>query len=72
MFNTCAIFNQPLNNWNVCNVEYMFFMFYSCLVYDQDISTWKVPLIPSLPVGFATGTPNSWTTGEKPFWGAAC
>jgi surface protein len=72
MFYNCTNFNQPLNNWNVCNVLNMNNMFVACSVYDQDISTWKVPLIPSVPSDFSTGTPVTWTVGEKPQWGVSC
>jgi len=73
-----ARFNQPLNNWNVCNVGSvlgsfeMAYMFASNAFFDQDISTWKVPLIPSVPIDFSTGTPVTWTVGEKPQWGVSC
>ncbi len=48
------------------------YMFASNAFFDQDISTWKVPLIPSVPIDFSTGTPVTWTVGEKPQWGVSC
>jgi hypothetical protein len=66
-------YNQPLGNWNVCSATNMTNMFLGAGSFDQDISTWKVPGIPVKPSGFDDGgTPMTWTTGEKPQWGAAC
>ena len=42
MFDNCASFNQPLNDWNVSNVTDMSFMFCWCGSFNQDISNWSV------------------------------
>ena len=47
-------------------------MFSSASSFDQDISSWCVSLIPTKPTDFDTGTLVSWTTAEKPNWGAVC
>jgi surface protein len=71
MFSGARVFNQPLNSWNtakVTNMDYMF-NFNAATAFDQDISSWPVPLIPSKPIDFDTGTLATWTTAEKPNWG---
>jgi surface protein len=67
-------YNQPMDNWNTSAVisTGMERMFQNCQFIDQDISGWCVFNIKSLPTGFDTGTPATWTTAEKPNWGAAC
>jgi surface protein len=72
MFREQADFNQPLNNWDTSLVTNMTNMFSGASDYDQDISTWCVENIPTKPTGFDTGTTASWTTAEKPNWGAPC
>ena len=37
-----STFNQPLNNWNVSNVENMSWMFAHQDDFQQDISNWDV------------------------------
>ena len=71
MFLGARVFNQPLNSWNTAKVTNMnsMFQFNTATAFDQDISSWSVPLIPSKPTDFDTGTLSSWTTAEKPNWG---
>ena len=40
MFNDAKSFNQPLNNWDVSNVENMVDMFVSAISFNQDINMW--------------------------------
>ena len=42
MFSYCHKFNQPLDSWNVSNVESMFGMFYECKKFNQNLSSWDV------------------------------
>ena len=42
MFAHCHKFNQPLNSWDVSNVENMNSMFYCCENFNQDLSSWDV------------------------------
>lgn len=42
MFHRCVKFNQPLNNWNVSNVEDMEFMFCDCKRFNQSLNNWNV------------------------------
>jgi hypothetical protein len=42
MFFGCVMFNQPLDQWNVSNVQNMTEMFHSCLTFNQDLKKWNV------------------------------
>ena len=42
MFSGCYKFNQPLNNWDVSNVENMDEMFYHCNEFQQSLNDWNV------------------------------
>jgi surface protein len=42
MFARCNVFNQPLDKWDVSNVEDMGVMFHSCYKFNQDLSSWDV------------------------------
>ena len=42
MFAHCHKFNQPLNSWDVSNVENMNSIFYCCENFNQDLSSWDV------------------------------
>lgn len=72
MFEDATVFNQNIGSWNTANVTNMDAMFKTASAFDQDISGWCVELIPSKPTGFDTYTLSTWTTAEKPNWGAAC
>jgi surface protein len=71
MFNGCYAFNGTITSWNTANVTNMNYMFFfiTATAFDQNISAWPVPLIPSKPTDFDTGTLATWTTAEKPNWG---
>jgi surface protein len=68
MFLFSTYFNVNISSWNTANVTDMGGMFANT-AFDQNISGWSVPLIPSKPTSFDTGTPATWTTAEKPNWG---
>jgi surface protein len=76
MFYRATNFNQPLNNWNTSNVQYMTYMFAGTSSarnsFDQDISMWNVSEVTHTtgyePDGFSSYTPATWTTAEKPNW----
>lgn len=57
MFGFATSFNQPLHQWRTDNVLGMNSMFFNAAAFNQDISMWCVTLIPTLPSGFAEGTP---------------
>lgn len=40
MFDSCDVFNGPLNDWNVSNVTSMAAMFYNCFAFNQDLDNW--------------------------------
>jgi surface protein len=42
MFWGCKNFNQPLNDWNVSNVENTSNMFYKCENFNQPLDNWDV------------------------------
>ncbi len=42
MFSNASSFNQPLNKWNVSNVEYMGGMFYDASSFNQPLNNWNV------------------------------
>ncbi|SHH27478.1 BspA family leucine-rich repeat surface protein [Flavobacterium defluvii] len=41
-FGNAKLFNQPIGNWNVINVNWMNSMFQNATVFNQDISSWNV------------------------------
>ena len=41
MFLICYEFNQPLNNWDVSNVEDIGFMFKNCSKFNQPLNNLK-------------------------------
>jgi surface protein len=69
LFAGTLVFNQPLNSWNTSNVNNMTDMFFNAASFDQNISNWCVPLIPTKPFRFDTGTLSTWIEAEKPVWG---
>ena len=42
MFTGATSFNQPLNNWNVSNVDYMYNMFMEARSFNQPLNKWNV------------------------------
>lgn len=40
-FNSCSIFNQPLDSWNVSNVTSMASMFSGCSRFNQPLGSWN-------------------------------
>jgi len=42
MFQNASAFNQPLNAWNVANVEDMHAMFYGASAFNQPLDAWDV------------------------------
>ena len=42
MFDRASLFNQPLGNWDVGNVENMKWVFSEARAFNQDISDWNV------------------------------
>jgi len=71
-FSGCTNFNQNISYWNTSTASQMTGMFLNASSFDQDISSWCVSLISTKPTDFDTGTSVSWTTAEKPNWGAVC
>ena len=71
-----SVFNQDISSWNVSSVTEMQDMFNGASVFDQDISGWDVtaasvaPGNSTPPTSFDLNTNASWTTAEKPVWGA--
>jgi surface protein len=48
MFANCTNFNQPLNGWNVSNVEIMTRMFSDCRSFNQPLENWNVSIVRSM------------------------
>lgn len=71
-FSGCSNFNQNISYWNTSQALGMSGMFSNASSFDQDISSWCVSSIPTKPTDFDNGTSVSWTTAEKPNWGAVC
>ncbi len=71
-FSGCSNFNQNISYWNTSQALGMTGMFSNASSFDQDISSWCVSSIPTKPTDFDNGTSVSWTTAEKPNWGAVC
>ena len=77
MFQNAMSFNQSIGSWNTSKVvlrgmDFMFYGYNPFMAFDQNISSWCVFNIKSKPIDFDVNTLASWTTAEKPNWGAAC
>jgi surface protein len=48
MFYNTSAFNQPLNNWNVSNVEYMNSMFTFANSFNQPLNNWNVSKVKNM------------------------
>ena len=48
MFQNCEDFNQPLNNWNVSNVEDMEYMFQNARSFNQPLNNWNVSKVETM------------------------
>ena len=49
-------FNQPLDNWNVSNVEYMVGMFAFANSFNQPLDKWNVSKVKNMNYMFADAT----------------
>ena len=47
MYWDASSFNQPLNKWNVSNVEYMVAMFANANSFNQPLNNWNVSKVVS-------------------------
>jgi surface protein len=65
MFEGNSAFNQPINNWDVSNVDEMWYMFYNASNFNQSIGNWDVSSV-SQCVGFSYNTPQ-WTLPQPYF-----
>ena len=50
MFYNATSFNQPLDNWNVGNVQYMENVFKGATSFNQPIGNWDVTSVQNLTV----------------------
>ena len=50
MFHDARSFNQPLNKWNVSNVETMKYMFVWATSFNQPLNDWNVSNVVSAAV----------------------
>jgi surface protein len=67
MFEDAFAFNQPINNWNTNNVEYMSYMFDRAYAFNQPINNWKTGNVKYMNSMFDYDTSfnqplNSWNT----------
>ena len=53
MFFKASAFNQPLDNWDVSNVENMFAMFYEARQFNQDLNSWDLARVVVLVAMFS-------------------
>ena len=67
MFRNADAFNAYIGDWDVSNVFNMSDMFRSADSYHKYMNYWCVPLITSLPSGFATN--SGLVTSQIPNWG---
>ena len=56
MFCKASSFNQPLNNWNVSNVESMVQMFDDALSFNQPLDRWNVSKVKDMTCMFYGAT----------------
>ena len=49
-------FNQPLNNWNVSNVEDTAIMFYGARSFNQPLNNWNVSNVETMKLMFVEAT----------------
>jgi surface protein len=60
VFANCTNFNQPLNNWNVENVNNMGSMFANCTNFNQPLNNWNVRNVRHMTSMFVNA--NNWGT----------
>ena len=48
MFEYCYRFNQPLENWDISNVQIMNSLFYNCTDFNQPLRLWKTSKIKNM------------------------
>ena len=61
-------FNGDISGWNTEKVSNMFNMMRYNTTFNQNLSQWCVPLLPTLPSGFAQGA-TLFTVDKRPVWG---
>ena len=69
-FESCSIFNQPLDNWNVSNVTTMSRMFFTAINFNQSLSNWNVGRVTNFSSMFANasafnGDLSGWNIGAN-------
>ena len=72
MFENASSFNQPLNNWNVSNVEYMNSMFTFANSFNQPLNNWNVSNVTNMEDMFYDAisfdlplhAPSSWDSSD--------
>ena len=48
MLRGCTAFNQPLNSWDVSNVDTVFYMLQGATSFDQNLDTWDISIITNM------------------------
>ena len=56
IFSSATSFNQPINNWDVSNVNNMIYMFSSATSFDQPLDNWNVSNVTNMGYIFANAT----------------
>jgi uncharacterized repeat protein (TIGR01451 family) len=69
MFSYADVFNQPLHNWNVSNVEFMNSMFANAQAFNQPLNNWDVSNVEFMNSMFANAQAfnqplNNWNTSS--------
>lgn len=69
MFADCSIFNQPINHWDVRNINNMSNLFLSARSFNQPLNNWDVSKVTNMSQMFAAALSfnqplNSWNVGN--------
>ena len=64
MFKNCALFNQPLNNWDLSGVRTINAMFEGAAAFNQDLDMWDVGEVRDFQATFLFATAFDFPLGN--------